>query len=61
MVEGELSPAMPSASDWTCKLAPPFGIGQILVRVLVEQMQTFGNFAGGIININTDRAAHPSS
>jgi hypothetical protein len=60
-VEGELSREMPSASDWTCKSAPPFGIGLILVRVLVQKMQTFGNFAVGIININTDCAARPSS
>jgi hypothetical protein len=57
VVERELSPAMPSASDWTCKSAPPFGIGLILVRVLVEQTQTFDNFAAGIIKVNADASA----
>jgi hypothetical protein len=61
VVEGELSPAMSFSSNWICKSAQPFGIGLILVRVLVQQTQTFGSFALGIININTDGAARPSS
>ena len=61
MVEGELSPAMWFASDWTCKSAHPFVIDLILVRLLVQQMQTFANFVGGIIRVNADSSAPPVS
>jgi hypothetical protein len=57
VVPGELSPAMSLARDWTCKSAHPFVINLILVRVHVEQKQTFGNFVGGIIRINAHAPA----
>jgi hypothetical protein len=57
VVEGELSPAMSFASAWSCKSAHPFVIDLILVRLLVEQMQSFSNFDGGIIRIKADNSA----
>jgi hypothetical protein len=39
------------------KSAHPLGIGLILVRVLVKQIETLGNFVVGISNINASRAA----